>query len=247
MDTRGARIAYIRKSMGLSQVAFAEIIGALRREAGKPGLSRGAIGNWELGRGIDLDNLQLLADLAGTSMDWLTRNVGEPPSEAALQEIGRALKPAPPDESVIILDERRRRFPEVIPLYGTVAASMMGRGAFLLSQEPIDTLPMMPGLVGEEGVYGLLVKGDSMYPMFSDGDPIYVSSVRQPHRGDIIVIQERDSANGQPQGFVKLFQRETAAKLFTKQFNPEADLVFERRRGIERHRVFTRRELAGVI
>lgn len=248
MDTRGRRIAYLRNGMGFSQVGFAELVSVLRRATGKTSLTRGSVGNWELDKGIDLDNLQLVADMVPVSIDWILRNSGVPPDEALLRAHGEELrrKHLPPEPVEAIGVEDRGSFPESVVLYGTVAASMLGRGAFLMSEEPIGTLPMMPGLMGEKGVYGLIVKGDSMYPMFSDGDPIYVSSVRQPHKNDVVVVQERDSANGQPQGFVKLYQRETSAKLFTRQFNPDSAVIFEKRGGIERHRVYTRKELTGV-
>lgn len=250
MDTQGSRIAHIRRSLGLSQVEFAAALSARLLERGKrKGVTRGAVGNWEQDKGIELGNLDAVADLGGlTSLDWLIRGTGAPPNVAELARLGEAIKSRlgpPPASNVVRLGERPRSFPESVPLYGTVAAAMIGKGAFLLSEEPVDTLPMMPGLAGEEGVYGLIVKGDSMWPMLSDGDPIYVSTVRQPHRNDLVVVQERDSANGQPQGFVKLYERETASRLFTRQLNPEGELVFEKRRSIERHRVFTRRELAG--
>jgi phage repressor protein C with HTH and peptisase S24 domain len=249
MDTKGSRIAYIRQGLGLSQVAFAELVSEQLRELGKkPGITRGAVANWEQDKGIDLANLEVVADLgAHASLDWLVRGHGEPPEKEELRRLGEQIKArmAPPAGNVILLDERRGAFPESIPLFGTVAAAMLGNGAFLLSQEPIDALPMMPGLTGEEGVYGLIVKGDSMWPMLSDGDPIYVSTVRQPHKNDLVVVQERDSANGQPQGFVKIYERETQTRLFTRQLNPDTELIFEKKRGVERHRVYTRRELAG--
>lgn len=249
METRGKRIAHVRKAMGFkSQAGFAEALSAVLKARGAQPVTRGAIGNWELDGGIDLANLQLISEVSDASMDWLNVERGRPPDGERLALLGAKLKlavPQPRPSNMIMLDEARRRFPDNIPMLGTVAAAMLGHGAFLLTDEPVDSLPLLPGLVGEKGVYGLRVKGDSMYPMFSDGDPIYVSTLREPHRDDIVVIQERDSANGQPQGFVKQYLRETASQLFARQFNPDSKMIFEKRRGIERHRVYTRRELIG--
>lgn len=72
MKTRADRIRYLRTEIlgNLSQVELSL----------KLGLSRGAIGNWELGGGVKAQNLAKLAAAAGTTVDWIERNVGEPPA-----------------------------------------------------------------------------------------------------------------------------------------------------------------------
>lgn len=58
-----ARIKQVRKEARLTQEQFA----ARLRE-----VSRGAVGNWERGLGIKRENLVLIADIFGTSVDWLS-------------------------------------------------------------------------------------------------------------------------------------------------------------------------------
>ncbi|CDX26879.1 Putative phage repressor (fragment) [Mesorhizobium plurifarium] len=51
-----------------SQQAFADLLG----------VTRGAVGNWELGQGIKFENVQLIALKTDCSLEWLTLNRGVP-------------------------------------------------------------------------------------------------------------------------------------------------------------------------
>ena len=74
---RGARIKYVRTEvLGMgSQEKFAKEIA----EATGESLSRGAVGNWELGQPIGIKFLTAIAKLAGIPLDWLAYNAGEKP------------------------------------------------------------------------------------------------------------------------------------------------------------------------
>lgn len=57
----GARVKEVREAAGLTQRAF-----------GLPlGVSRGAVGNWEQGKGIKRENLQAISERFSVSFDWL--------------------------------------------------------------------------------------------------------------------------------------------------------------------------------
>lgn len=70
---RGARIKYVRRELldQKSQEEFAAWIG---------GVTRGAVGNWERGLDISLDNMVAIADKAGISLEWLAYNKGPRPT-----------------------------------------------------------------------------------------------------------------------------------------------------------------------
>lgn len=70
---RGARIKYVRTDLMQmrSQEAFAKWIG---------GVTRGAVGNWELGQDISLDNLVTISAKAQISLEWLAYNKGPKPT-----------------------------------------------------------------------------------------------------------------------------------------------------------------------
>jgi len=99
---RGERIREARKSAFRSQEA---LVAAMK--ARDVGVSRGAVGNWELGGGIETDHLALIAELTGHSLQYLLsgkqpkrttpRNASEapihPPAGLRLQDIQAALFP----------------------------------------------------------------------------------------------------------------------------------------------------------
>jgi phage repressor protein C with HTH and peptisase S24 domain len=66
MKSVGHRIKQLRQALDLTQEEF-----ALRLD-----LTRGAIGNWELSKGIKTENLRLIADVFECSMDWLATGRG---------------------------------------------------------------------------------------------------------------------------------------------------------------------------
>ena len=57
----------------------------------------------------------------------------------------------------------------------------------------------------DDGSYALEVTGDSMLPLYRDGDIIVVSPTAQPRRGDRVVVRTRDG-----EVLVKILYRQTA-------------------------------------
>lgn len=66
----GRRIKYLRE----------EVLGVEQDDVARDlGVSRGAVGNWELGKGAKLENLQRMASRYHISFDWLATGAGEAP------------------------------------------------------------------------------------------------------------------------------------------------------------------------
>jgi phage repressor protein C with HTH and peptisase S24 domain len=250
MDTIGARIAFLRNAMGLQQEELAAALSTLlKRDAGggRPtSVTRVSVTNWENDTtGISQRNAAALAELTGASLDWLHFNRGAAPAGELLFEIGKPFrrppKPKPPRG-------RQEAGAEVTPLYGVVAAGELGRGGFILTPEPVEFIAPPPGLADEADLYALTVKGTSMLPVYADGERVFVSPHRTIRQADIVIVQERDSANGQPQSFIKQYDHETPAQIVTYQFNPPGQSVlFVRQHVMACHRVFTRREEAARL
>lgn len=70
MTSKGDRIRIVRQLSRLSQERFAEVLGT----------SRGAVGNWEVGKGIKHENLAQISDKFDVSLDWLSKGEGKPPA-----------------------------------------------------------------------------------------------------------------------------------------------------------------------
>ena len=69
---------------------------------------------------------------------------------------------------------------------------------------------------GLDGSYALEVSGDSMLPLYRDGDIIVVSPTAQPRRGDRVVVRTREG-----EVLVKILHRQTAKTLELHSLNAE--------------------------
>lgn len=67
----------------------------------------------------------------------------------------------------------------------------------------------------DEHAYALEVAGDSMEPVFRDGDVIIVSPLARPRRGDRVVVKTRAG-----EVMAKLLRRQTAHRIELGSFNP---------------------------
>jgi phage repressor protein C with HTH and peptisase S24 domain len=68
---------------------------------------------------------------------------------------------------------------------------------------------------GEAGVYALEVTGDSMLPLYRDGDRIVVSRNEQVRRGDRVVVKTKDG-----EVMAKILARQTANLVELHSLNP---------------------------
>jgi phage repressor protein C with HTH and peptisase S24 domain len=68
---------------------------------------------------------------------------------------------------------------------------------------------------GDPGVYALEVMGDSMLPLYRDGDRIVVSRNEQVRRGDRVVVKTRDG-----EVMAKVLARQTANMVELHSLNP---------------------------
>jgi transcriptional regulator with XRE-family HTH domain len=69
MESRADRIKHVRTTYELSQEEFAAELG----------VTRGAVGNWELGKGIKTDSLAKISERFPVRVDWLMHNRGKKP------------------------------------------------------------------------------------------------------------------------------------------------------------------------
>ena len=73
----------------------------------------------------------------------------------------------------------------------------------------------LPG-PGENGIYALEVTGDSMLPLYRDGDRIVVSPTEQVRRGDRVVVKTKDG-----EVMVKELKRKNSKNVELKSLNAE--------------------------
>jgi len=68
---------------------------------------------------------------------------------------------------------------------------------------------------GDAGIYALEVQGDSMEPLYREGDRIVVSPTEQVRRGDRVVVKTRDG-----EVMAKILYRQTAKQVELHSVNP---------------------------
>lgn len=71
---------------------------------------------------------------------------------------------------------------------------------------------------GEAGIYALEVQGDSMEPLYREGDRIVVSPTEQVRRGDRVVVKTRDG-----EVMAKILARQSAKQIELHSLNPAYD------------------------
>lgn len=106
--------------------------------------------------------------------------------------------------------------PRALPLIGFAQA---GAGGFfddggLPTGEGWDAVPF-PAM-GDEKIYALEITGDSMLPLYRDGDRIVVSPTASVRRGDRVVVRTLDG-----EVMAKVLKRQTAKSIELSSFNPE--------------------------
>jgi phage repressor protein C with HTH and peptisase S24 domain len=69
--------------------------------------------------------------------------------------------------------------------------------------------------LADEHAYALEITGDSMQPVYRDGDRIVVSPLTTPRRGDRVVVKTQDG-----EVMAKLLHRMTAQRIELKSLNP---------------------------
>ena len=178
------------------------------------------------------DTLAKLAPVLETSVEWLMGETARLPSGS---EIRPANVPLP----------ARDAMPRDVPVFGTVAGSELGKGAFQLTTDVVEYVRRPPGLATVKDAYALYVEGESMSPKFEPGELVYVHPHRKVVSGDYVVIQEPDGDHGEPRGFIKQYLRQTAKLLQTQQFNPASKVDFVIRPGLKWHRVMSLSDLMG--
>ncbi|MBU1304099.1 MAG: helix-turn-helix transcriptional regulator [Alphaproteobacteria bacterium] len=68
---------------------------------------------------------------------------------------------------------------------------------------------------GDNGIYALEVQGDSMQPLYREGDRIVVSPTEQVRRGDRVVVKTRDG-----EVMAKILYRQTGRQIELHSLNP---------------------------
>lgn len=231
------RIKYIRRQAGLSQERFAEALGTV--EGVK--VTRGAVGNWELGGGISRANLAAIADKFNAPLDWLEFGRGELPQKitvAASGPLTQTLKSGIAPEHYAQnarVGELVRGFTR-IPIRGQ---AMGGKDGVLIFNNDLNLgdTEAPPKLADVPDAYAVYVIGDSMLERFRHGEVVYVHPYMPVRKDDDCVVQIRAHDGDPPVGYIKRFVSMNDKVLKLMQLNPRKTLTFPRSQVLAVHRI----------
>lgn len=151
-----------------------------------------------------------------------------------------------PESTLVGLDSaNKQETPQretMIPVYGLAAGAV--RGNYAMTNDPVEWVRALPGVVNVRDAYALIVTGTSMEPRYCAGEIIFLHPHRPPRPGDHVAIQEMDDHGLSVS--LKRFERMTETHVVTSQYNPPAEVKFLRKRIQAVHRVLTPNELVGA-
>lgn len=193
LKTLGGRIRQLRLSHNKSQQEFANSISTRAHP-----VTRGAVGNWELGKGIKTSNLVLIADRYGVTLDWLQKGKGAPPTgheEFRRVPVGEEFE-RDHNEASAVFDGGQANvpageIPQVAARLGLGTASDAQTINIPVGQNTIAAVPVIdtwrvPAAVLQRRLRGALTsvhivecEGDSMEPRIRDGDFVFIDTSRR--------------------------------------------------------------------
>jgi phage repressor protein C with HTH and peptisase S24 domain len=112
--------------------------------------------------------------------------------------------------------EQRRAYSRSVPLIGLAQAGARGYfdDAGFPSGAGWDEIPFPE--VADEHAYALEITGESMQPVYRDGDRIVVSPAASIRRGDRVVVRTHGG-----EVMAKQLSRQTAQRIELRSFNPQ--------------------------
>lgn len=132
-----------------------------------------------------------------------------------------------------------------IPLMGTAAGSHL-RGAFIISNRPVDFVRRPPAMQSTVGLYALFVEGTSMVPQYSPGELVYVNPHKPARAGDPVIVQTQNGEGADIEASIGIYVKTTAQHVVISKHNPSAEIQIARKTVLHVHKVLTVNELFGV-
>lgn len=231
------RIRYVRKQAGLSQEKFAEALGTVEGTQ----VTRGAVGNWELGGGISRANLAAIADKFHVPLDWLEFARGDFPQKSAATSTV-PLTASPKFNTAAEHYAQNARVGEPVRGFARIpirGQGMGGKDGVLIFQNDLNLgdTEAPPRLVDVPDAYAVYVIGDSMLERYRHGEVVYVHPYMPVRKDDDCVVQIRANDGDHPMGYVKRFVSMDDKSLKLLQLNPRKVLTFPRSQVMAVHRI----------
>jgi phage repressor protein C with HTH and peptisase S24 domain len=232
MGNRATRIKQVRKRARLSQEKFAEALGEVEGIR----ITRGAVGNWELGGGISRANLAAISDKFDVDLNWLERGVGIEPMtfESKVPESGTSKSIVSAPRQIITARRKFVHNAELgLPIEGYARVPIRGQGMggregalIFTADDNFGEIEAPPKLHGVPDAYAVYVIGNSMLERFKHGEVVFVHPYEPIKKDDDVVVQIQTSDGGPVVGYVKRFVSKDDKTLKVMQLHPKKVLTF---------------------
>jgi DNA-binding XRE family transcriptional regulator len=212
----GERLAERRDALGMTQDALGRAVGYTQQ----------TIQGLEIGKTKRPGRIVDLAVALQTSIEWLLYGEGSgdgaSPSPASGTPSSGILSSGPliggpmSRDRTMLLPGRHLTGEKDLPVH---ACAQGGKGALVVSSEPVDWVGRPEPLARVKDGYGIIVSENSMSPEFESGDIALVHPHKPPITGRTCVFYaERD--DGTMEACIKRLRKETADAWHVTQFNP---------------------------
>lgn len=170
------------------------------------------------------EKLSKIADVLGTTADWLLGHVDDEPS----------ITPTP-----VPISEQLRGLSKDLPVFGTALGAdeeyctLEGEAVAIEQTDAnmsaaLDMMARPVALAGRDGFYVVTVAGSSMIPAFAPGRRVLVNGRGRAMIDDDVIVQMKRPVDEHGEFsaiLIKRLLRRKAETVVLKQFNPE--LIFE--------------------
>jgi transcriptional regulator with XRE-family HTH domain len=222
------RIKVERDKRKLSQEDLARIVG----------ISQVAIKKIESGQTVKSKYLPNIAQALGIPLGELDPSIG-----SDMTDTPQNLDVVPIHNSVVRHDSAttmtngEQKVSEIIPgtaLVGEVrdfplfGSTHSGRGAMVLSSEPVDWTVRPSTLVKVRDGYGLIYINDDMSPKYESGYTLMVNPHVPPRLRDGCIFRRPPASDGSISFCVKEFVRETHDLWYVKQYSPNKSFALKK-------------------
>lgn len=130
----------------------------------------------------------------------------------------------------------KNNFPVTDRNFPVYAAAEGGRGAMVLSSDPVEYVAKPEAISQVKDGYGIIVVGTSMVPELKPGDTAHVHRALPPITGEPCVLYS-DDGHGTVLVTIKSFVKATATDWYVEQWNPRKKFSLPRREWQTCHRV----------
>ncbi|HXJ59409.1 MAG TPA: S24 family peptidase [Verrucomicrobiae bacterium] len=143
------------------------------------------------------------------------------PQSRVVNNVGKVTNADPPHISTPIIPGSQLIGERDLPVFAT---SQGGKGAIVLSSDPVDWVARPEPLARVKDGYGVMVTGDSMFPALEPGDIVHVHPHRPPRDGSTCIFQAH-RADGTVLSSIKYLRRQTADTWYVKEWNSDGKLT----------------------